>query len=67
MSLRETRKERLRKCVTLVILRLFNSKTEEDDFSGFSVQEWEKDSNRIFPVMLQGLFLKKKTIYLIKG
>lgn len=38
VSLRATRKERPRKCVAQVILRLFNFETE-DDCSVFSTQE----------------------------
>ena len=30
-----------------VILRLFDSDTEEDDFSGFSVQEEDKDRDSV--------------------
>ena len=30
-----------------VMLGLFNSDTEEDDFSGFSAQEEDKDSNQL--------------------
>lgn len=41
-TLRVTVKERLMKCM---MLNLFNSDTEEDSFSGFTVLKKDKDSD----------------------
>ena len=45
MTLRAITKETEKVC-DKVILRLFNSDTEEDDFSGFSAQEEDEDSDQ---------------------
>lgn len=45
MTLRVTMKQ-TEKVSDEAILRLFNSDTEEDDFSGFSAQEEDEDSDQ---------------------